>query len=149
VANYHCKRSDVVRRTRGSALPASGIGKGSEKGSSPEEGVPGYESCRHSRTAAAEEVLVARGSRPEKRRRRWAVTGAPEVTELHWSGERRMLAAPGEAPAEASDCGVNRNTHRSAPGATLVSDSVIARSNECLFLTCGIAVVDLTYLWSS
>lgn len=76
------------------------------------------------------------------------MTGTSEVTELQRSGERRMLAALREAPAEASACGVNRNTHRSAPGATLASDSVTARNNECSFLKCRIAVVDQTYLWS-
>jgi hypothetical protein len=73
----------------------------------------------------------------------------PEVTELQGLGEQRTLADQLEAPAEASECGVNRVTHRSAPGATLESDSVAARSNECSFLTCGIAVVDRTYLWPS
>jgi hypothetical protein len=49
-----------VSWTRGSVLPSTGTSEGPAKGSSPEEDVLDHESCRHSRTAAVEEVLVVR-----------------------------------------------------------------------------------------
>jgi len=75
------------------------------------------------------------------------VTEASEDTAHHARGEKRTLVVATDEADRSGFCGVNRRVHRSASGATPASDSVIARSIGCSFLTCGIAEVGQTYLW--